>query len=83
MSRSAFSARFRELVGEPPLQYLTRWRMQVAANHLREQKLTLAEVASAVGYEAEASFSKVFKKLLGVSPGAFRKHGSRAQALSN
>lgn len=73
MSRSAFATRFRELVGEPPLQYLTRWRMQVAAGRLRSTGSTLSEIAGQVGYETEASFSKVFKKLLGVSPGAFRR----------
>lgn len=73
LSRSAFSARFREMVGEPPLQYLTRWRMQVAANHLRAGRLTLAEVADAVGYGAEASFARVFKRLVGEAPGAFRR----------
>ncbi len=73
MSRSAFSARFRALVGEPPLQYLTRWRMQVAANHLQENRLTLSEIAEGVGYQAEASFSKVFKRFLGVAPGTFRQ----------
>jgi AraC-like DNA-binding protein len=73
MSRSAFSVRFRDLVGEPPLAYLTRWRMHVAANQLREGRLTLQEVAEAVGYQAEASFNKAFKRLLGVTPGAFRR----------
>jgi AraC-like DNA-binding protein len=73
MSRSAFSARFRELVGEPPMQYLTRWRMQVAANHLQAGRLTLGEIAYSVGYAAEASFSKVFKRFLGEAPGAYRK----------
>ena len=73
MSRSAFSARFRDLVGEPPLAYLTRWRMQVAANHLREERMTLPEIAEAVGYQAEASFSKVFKRMLGVAPATYRR----------
>ena len=73
MSRSAFSARFRQLVGESPLAYLTRWRMQVAAGHLRDTRLTLPEIAERVGYQAEASFSKVFKKLWGVAPATFRR----------
>ncbi len=76
MSRSAFASRFRGLVGESPLQYLTRWRMQVAANHLREGHLTLAQVADRVGYRAEASFSKVFKRYLGVAPGTYRRRGA-------
>jgi len=73
MSRSAFSTRFRELVGEPPLAYLTRWRMHMAANHLRDDQLTMLEVAQRVGYQAEASFSKVFKRAWGVAPGAYRR----------
>ncbi len=73
MSRSAFSARFAALVGEPPLQYLTRWRMQLAANHLQGDRLSLAEIAETVGYGAEASFSKVFKRYLGVAPGSYRR----------
>lgn len=73
MSRSAFAARFGAMVGESPLQYLTRWRMQVAANHLQDGRLSLAEIAEVVGYQAEASFSKVFKRFTGVAPGAFRR----------
>jgi AraC-like DNA-binding protein len=76
MSRSAFSARFRDLVGEPPVAYLTRWRMQVAAGHLRESRLTLGEIAERVGYQTEASFGKVFKRLLGVAPATYRRQGS-------
>lgn len=73
MSRSAFSARFSELVGEPPLRYLTRWRMQVAANHLAEDRLSLSQVAEEVGYQAEAAFHKAFKRMMGVTPGAWRR----------
>ncbi len=73
MSRSGFANNFRELVGEPPLQYLTRWRMQKAAGLLRLGYQTLAEVASEVGYESEAAFSNAFKRWMQISPGAFRK----------
>jgi AraC family transcriptional regulator, alkane utilization regulator len=73
MSRSTFAGRFTELVGEPPLHYLTRWRMQKAAGLLREGRATLAEIADRVGYESEAAFSKAFKRWLGSSPGAYRK----------
>jgi AraC-like DNA-binding protein len=73
MSRTSFSTRFRDLVGEPPLQYLTRWRMQVAAGRLRRTDSPLPEIAGQVGYQTEASFSKVFKKLWGISPGAYRR----------
>ncbi len=73
MSRSSFSGRFSELVGEPPLKYITRWRMQLAAEHLKDEKLSLAEIAKKVGYQAEAAFSKVFKRMWGVSPGTYRR----------
>ena len=78
MSRSAFAARFAQLVGEPPLTYLTRWRMQKATRLLRDRHASIGEVASRVGYEAEAAFSKAFKRWTGVAPGAYR----RAEAAS-
>jgi AraC family transcriptional regulator, alkane utilization regulator len=61
------------LVGEPPSQYLTRWRMQRASQILQLGHMTLYEVASLVGYESEASFSKAFKQWMGQSPGAYRQ----------
>lgn len=73
MSRSAFAARFTALVGEPPLQYLTRWRMRMAAGLLKNARLGLAEVAQRVGYESEVAFSKAFKRELGIAPGAYRR----------
>jgi len=73
MSRSAFASRFMRLVGEPPLSYVTRWRMQKAAGMLRDGKQTLAEVAAQVGYDSEAAFSKAFKRAVGSAPGAYRR----------
>lgn len=73
MSRSAFAARFTRLVGEPPLSYVTRWRMQKAAALLRERNSTLAQIALSVGYDSEAAFSKAFKRALGSAPGAYRR----------
>ncbi|MEO6600250.1 MAG: AraC family transcriptional regulator [Polyangiaceae bacterium] len=73
MSRSAFASRFMRLVGEPPLSYVTRWRMQKAAGMLREGKQTLAQVAAQVGYDSEAAFSKAFKRAVGSAPGAYRR----------
>lgn len=73
MSRSAFSARFRELVDEPPLTYLTRWRMARATRLLQTTSHSLSEVAARVGYDADAAFSKAFKRWQGVAPGAFRR----------
>lgn len=73
MSRSAFAARFTKMVGEPPLHYVTRWRMLKAASLLREGQATIAQIAEAVGYDSEAAFSKAFKRALGAAPGAYRR----------
>src|ERR1700681_3911909 len=79
MSRSAFALRFRELLGETPLEYLTNWRMYKATGLLREGDRKLFEVAKAVGYDSDAAFSKAFKRVLGVAPREFRR--SAAEAL--
>lgn len=68
MSRSAFSARFTELVGEPAMQYLTRWRMHLAGSWLREGNITAAECAAKLGYNSEAAFSRAFKRVMGDPP---------------
>jgi AraC-like DNA-binding protein len=72
MSRSAFSARFSQLVGESVMRYLTRWRLQIARTYLRETSDPLARIAQRIGYESEASFCRAFKRLFGVSPGSVR-----------
>lgn len=79
MSRSSFAARFSELVGEPVIQYVTRWRMQVAASSLQEEGATVAELANRLGYRSEAAFARAFKRVVGVAPGAV-KRGGRASA---
>ena len=68
MSRSAFAARFRELLGQPVMGYLTELRMQLAVDLLHRGDRTVAEVATAVGYESDASFSRVFKRHTGPRP---------------
>jgi AraC-like DNA-binding protein len=73
MSRSAFADRFARLVGEPPMQYLARWRMQMAARLLTDGNAKVAAVALEVGYDSEAAFSRAFKKIAGVSPAAWRR----------
>ena len=73
MSRSVFAERFTSLVGQPPMHYLTLWRMQVAAQHLREGHGTVAQAAFEVGYESEAAFSRAFKRQFGASPGTWRR----------
>jgi AraC-like DNA-binding protein len=73
MSRSAFSARFTELVGEPAMRYAVRWQMNTALMWLKSDDVTLADVADRLGYESEAAFSRAFKRFIGVSPGAARR----------
>jgi AraC-like DNA-binding protein len=73
LSRSAFAARFTRLVGEPPMQYLMRWRVQKAAAILREGEADIGQVAARVGYESAAAFSKAFKRATGSTPGALRR----------
>ena len=73
MSRSVFAERFSSLVGQPPMQYLTLWRMQMAAQQLREGRGSVAQVGFAVGYESEAAFSRAFKRQFGTSPGTWRR----------
>ena len=62
-----------QLVGHPPMQYLTNWRMQLAANHLMSGLDSVAVIADRVGYESEAAFSRAFKKAVGTPPGQWRK----------
>jgi AraC-like DNA-binding protein len=77
MSRSAFALRFKEVVGETPLDYLTRWRVYRAAVLLREGDRKLTEIANAVGYDSDGSFNKTFKRIVGVTPGEYRRAGDR------
>lgn len=80
LSRSSFAARFTELVGEPPLQYLTRWRMARAVELLEDHTLSIEEVAGRVGYRSAPSFTKAFKKWQGQSPGVYRRATSAPPA---
>ena len=73
LSRSALAERFAHLVGEAPMQYLTRWRMQLAATLLRTRAASVFEAAVEVGYASEAAFSRAFKKVVGVPPAAWRE----------
>jgi AraC-like DNA-binding protein len=74
LSRSALAERFTQFVGQPLMQYLTNWRMQLAANHLLSGTESVAVIANQVGYESEAAFSRAFKKAVGTPPGQWRKH---------
>ena len=76
MSRSAFAARFTELVGESTMQYVARWRMHLAFTWLKEGDTPVANLADQLGYESEAAFSRAFKRLMGASPGSVRRKKS-------
>lgn len=80
MSRSSFASHFVERVGEPPVHYLTRLRMEKAATLLRAGRAATAEVAERVGYVSDASFCKAFKRAFGQSPGAYRRAARGASA---
>jgi len=75
MSRSAFAARFKELLGQTPLEYVTEWRMQKAMQLLEQRDKKLIDVARSVGYESDAAFSKAFKRVVGVNPGEYLRRG--------
>jgi AraC-like DNA-binding protein len=79
LSRSSLHERFVHFIGQPPIQYLAQWRMQVASRLLRDTDAKVVQVAIEVGYESEAAFSRAFKRVAGVSPGAWRK-GKRVGA---
>jgi AraC-like DNA-binding protein len=74
MSRSAFAARFTHLVDEPAMHYVARWQMHLALDWLKADGASVGEVANRLGYQSEAAFSRAFKRIVGVSPGAAR-HG--------
>jgi len=75
LSRSALAERFAALVAEPPIQYLMRWRLALAAQKLRSGREAIARVAEHSGYESEAAFSRASKREFGMSPAAWRKAG--------
>ena len=73
MSRSAFAERFKGLVGQTPLEYVTEWRMQKAVQLLQQRDKKLVDVAQSIGYESDAAFSKAFKRVVGRTPGEYRR----------
>lgn len=80
MSRTAFAVRFSSLTGISPLQYLTRWRMDIARELLDKNEESLEGIARKVGYDSGAAFSKAFKRETGQSPGQFRRHLEAVEA---
>ena len=73
LSRSAFHAKFRSTVGETPADYLTRWRIHLAARLLREEGCSVGAAARRVGYGTEAAFSNAFVRVMGMRPGAYKR----------
>ena len=82
MSRSALAEKFGGYIGTSPIEYLTSWRMQIAARSLRETRMTIERVAERCGYKSASAFSKAFKRALGVSPAAYRR-GEQERSSAN
>ena len=80
MSRSGFAARFKAVVGQSPLDYLTQWRMYKASRLLQQGNVPLSEVSRQVGYESASAFNRVFRRETAMTPGAFRRAGTEAIA---
>jgi AraC-like DNA-binding protein len=78
LSRSALHERFAHYVGQPPIQYLAQWRMQVASRLLLESTMNVASIALETGYESEAAFSRAFKRQVGMPPAAWRRKRASA-----
>ncbi len=76
LSRSALVDRFNALVGEPPMTYLTHWRIQLATQMLRDSHASVATIASQVGYASEAAFSRAFRRVVGQPPAAWRRQAT-------
>jgi AraC-like DNA-binding protein len=79
MSRSAFAERFKELLGQTPLEYVTEWRMQKAMQLPQQRDKKLIDVVRLVGYESDAAFIKAFKRVVGTNPGEYLKRGFEYQ----
>jgi len=85
MSRTTFAVRFRETVGEAPMEYLTRWRMMLAVDRLVNSDDPVSEIALSLGYESESAFSTAFKRVIGSSPRRYsreRKQTRPREALA-
>ena len=83
MSRSIFALKFKQTVGTTPMEYLTRWRMMLAADRLKESGDTIYAIASALGYESESAFGKAFKRVMGLSPRQYGRGRSLPSAVES
>lgn len=82
MSRSTFAARFKEMVGASPMEYLTRWRMLLAGSRLAGTAEPVSGIALSLGYESESAFSAAFKRVMGCSPREYGRRGGGGSALA-
>jgi len=82
LSRSALAQRFSDLIGQPPMQYLARWRLQIASQELLHGNKSLAIVAEQVGYESEAAFNRAFKREFGTPPAGWRKRRGKVEVAA-
>ena len=78
-SRTVLAARFNEVLGQAPIEYVTNWRMQLAAERMRAGNDSLAAIASDVGYDSQAAFNRAFKRVTGVAPGRWRDGAKSAR----
>jgi len=78
LSRAALHERFVQLIGVPPMQYLTQWRVQAAAHLLLETRTSVGEIARDIGYDSEAAFKRAFKRAVGKPPGVWRRERDAA-----
>jgi AraC-like DNA-binding protein len=79
LSRSALAQRFADIIGQPPMQYLMRWRLQLAAKELSTASKPLLAIAAQVGYESEAAFNRAFKREFGMPPSSWRKAQEKSE----
>ena len=84
ISRSGLAQRFADVLGQPPMHYLTKWRLHLAARLLRSTNRSIAAIIDEVGYESEPAFNRAFKRSFGVPPAAFRRGaaGSKSGELA-
>ena len=82
MSRSSFAERFKETVGDSPMEYLTRWRMLLAGDRLENSKDSVSVIALSLGYESDSAFSTAFKRVMGCSPRQYARGRAAAAPVA-
>jgi transcriptional regulator GlxA family with amidase domain len=82
VSRSALVARFTRYLSDPPMAYLTGWRLRLAAEALTSSPKGVVDIAAAVGYESEAAFNRAFKRAFGVPPARYRRQSRKSASVT-